>query len=336
MEVATSLRPLRLLRASREACRRLLSATHSSSSGRVCRVSHMDAYSGEPQRSLITGSIVAKKQGAVSLTTFDVAHQLRNTKQPTIVAFYRGLPFNLVASSAAWGAFFGFKNLAFNYLVSTNGNMTTTPFIASQRIDWNSFGAAFFAGVATQVVTNPLFVVKIRIMETDKCGPDAYPNAVTAFKTMWRQEGLKTFWKGTGISTVASVQGALMFSMYDPMTKSHRQRGNEGQNGTLSILATLAYSAYGKSISTAITYPYQVVRSRLQARGSEAKFGKGIRGVASQLWKEAGIRGFYKGLFPNICKTLPGTWATFVAYEQLKPYLTKRWLEDGSNEYREP
>lgn len=296
----------------------------------------MVAYSGELHKLLTVVSSVNIKTGASALTTFDVAHQLWNTKHNTVAAFYRGLGFNLVASAAAWGAFFGFKNLALNHLTSANGNMTTSSLFGSHRIDWNSFGAAFAAGVATQVVTNPLFVVKIRVMETDKHVPNAYPNALAAFKTIWRQESLKTFYKGTGISTVASVQGALLFSMYDPMTQSHRQGGHESQNGALSILATMATSTYAKSLAVAATYPYQVIRSRQQVRGAEAKFGKGIKGVTVQLWREAGLKGFYKGLFPSICKALPGTWATFIAYEQLKPYLTKRLIKDGPSEYREP
>ena len=67
--------------------------------------------------------------------------------------------------------------------------------------------------------------------------------------------------------------------------------------------------------------PLQVFRTRLQNYNADERFGRGIRGVAIQLWREEGIRGFYRGLVPGVVRVMPATWVTFLVYENVKYYL---------------
>lgn len=92
--------------------------------------------------------------------------------------------------------------------------------------------------------------------------------------------------------------------------------------------ATFVLSTTAKAISTVALYPYQVVRSRLQAHDGAARFGKGINEVSKRLWQEAGFRGFYKGLVPGVARNMPATWVTFLVYENMKPYMMHREEEE--------
>jgi solute carrier family 25 folate transporter 32 len=85
--------------------------------------------------------------------------------------------------------------------------------------------------------------------------------------------------------------------------------------------ATLIISGSAKVVAGTATYPYQVIRSRLQTYNAEERFGKGITGVVGKVWREEGARGFYKGLGPNILRVLPATWVTFLVYENVRFYL---------------
>jgi solute carrier family 25 folate transporter 32 len=78
-------------------------------------------------------------------------------------------------------------------------------------------------------------------------------------------------------------------------------------------------------VAGAATYPLQVLRSRLQNYDAEERFGRGIRGVVRQLWREEGARGFYRGIVPGVVRVLPATWVTFLVYENVKFYLP-RWV----------
>jgi len=155
---------------------------------------------------------------------------------------------------------------------------------------------------------------------------------------VFQTEGWRGFYRGAGISLVGNSHGAVQFAVYEPMKKAWReyttttmtrttsipaharlpgQRDEKLSNGALLVMSGLA-----KVFAGTATYPYQVVRSRLQTYHAEARFGRGIRGVAGRIWREDGFRGFYRGLGPNIVKVLPSTWATFLVYENVKYHLS--------------
>ena len=144
------------------------------------------------------------------------------------------------------------------------------------------------------------------------------------------------------------MHGAVQFAVYDPLKKMYlsRRRGtlfggsNDSAASTSSAAgsgqqqqqqqkmtneATLVISSVAKLIAGAATYPYQVLRSRLQNYDADARFGKGIRGVASRTWQEEGWRGFYRGIIPGVVRVLPATWVTFLVYENVKYYLPQQW-----------
>jgi solute carrier family 25 folate transporter 32 len=144
---------------------------------------------------------------------------------------------------------------------------------------------------------------------------------------VYRTEGLKGFYSGLTMSLVGVSQGALTFAIYDPIKNLYlaRQRDEGGAVGEdkLDVQATLVISTTSKLIAQAAVYPYQVVRSRLQNHNADVRFGKGVRGVVRGLWREAGIRGFYRGLGVASFRMLPSTWVTFVVYENVRYYLPR-------------
>jgi len=88
-----------------------------------------------------------------------------------------------------------------------------------------------------------------------------------------------------------------------------------------------------------LTYPYQVVRSRIQVtrhtlsvalhtpnlppstqtlqNNATAHLYPTIPATVKRTWAQEGVRGFYRGLATNFVRVLPGTCVTFVVYENL-------------------
>lgn len=69
---------------------------------------------------------------------------------------------------------------------------------------------------------------------------------------------------------------------------------HEEKNVELSNWDFLTLSALSKIFAGSITYPYQVVRARLQTYDAPLKY-KGAMDVVRQVWRKEGTAGFYKG-----------------------------------------
>jgi solute carrier family 25 (mitochondrial folate transporter), member 32 len=77
----------------------------------------------------------------------------------------------------------------------------------------------------------------------------------------------------------------------------------------------VALSAASKTIATTLTYPYQVLKSRLQARNSP--FSNSRHALRAILVKE-GIRGLYGGFGANLIRVVPGSAVTIATFELVK------------------
>jgi solute carrier family 25 folate transporter 32 len=92
--------------------------------------------------------------------------------------------------------------------------------------------------------------------------------------------------------------------------------------------------AGSKIIASTITYPIQLIKSRLQQRKQTAEITadgqveivkreyRGVIDCATKIWKREGIQGFFKGTIPNALRVAPSSAITFVVYESVTDYLT--------------
>jgi solute carrier family 25 folate transporter 32 len=69
-----------------------------------------------------------------------------------------------------------------------------------------------------------------------------------------------------------------------------------------------------------------VVRTRLQDLG--LKYA-GATDCIRRTYRGEGLRGFYKGLAPNLLRVVPATMITFLVYENVSHYMLKRRRSDS-------
>lgn len=83
----------------------------------------------------------------------------------------------------------------------------------------------------------------------------------------------------------------------------------------------LFFAAASKLVAASVTYPYQVVRARLQDHHHSYA---GTMDCISKTWRYEGARGFYKGVgpyflhvVPNICLVFQGyEWVTYLLFNE--------------------
>ncbi|ORY71729.1 mitochondrial carrier domain-containing protein [Pseudomassariella vexata] len=280
---------------------------------------------------------------SASLTTIKLIRNLVQTSHPA-GALYRGLTPNLLGNASSWASFFFFKARIEGTLMElkatqhvNDGKDASNVTAALTPTDY--FVASGLAGVGVQILTNPVWVLKTRMLSSDRGAAGAYPSMWAGAMQLLRTEGWRGFYRGLGISLFGVSHGAVQFAVYEPAKKMYyerrrwrveREKEQEGRevdgDGSLSMTneGTLVVSSVSKLAAGAVTYPYQVIRSRLQNYNAEERFGKGIQGVVRRTWTEEGWRGFYRGIVPGVIRVLPATWVTFLVYENVKFYLSRQ------------
>lgn len=174
-------------------------------------------------------------------------------------------------------------------------------------------------GTFTALFTNPIWVIKTRMLSTSSSYPGAYTSISDGARQIFRSEGWRGFYKGLVPSLFGVSHGALQFMAYEKL-KISRRGGTAQQQRDLRTFDFLLLSGLAKIFAAVLSYPYQVIRARLQIYHT-AKAYKGSRDAVTQLWRHEGIKGFYKGLAPNLLRVMPSTCVTFLVYENTRLHL---------------
>lgn len=168
------------------------------------------------------------------------------------------------------------------------------------------------------------------MLSTGSRAPGAYTSFLSGARQILAKEGIRGFYRGLVPALFGVSHGAFQFMAYEKLkayrtsTTTSSTAAGAGASSTknLGTLDLLGISGLSKVFAGCITYPYQVLRTRLQSYNAAIVY-RGVWDATRQIWRQEGITGFYKGLGPNLLRVLPGTWVTFLVYENTKRVLYK-------------
>ncbi|KAL2137556.1 hypothetical protein VTI28DRAFT_9070 [Corynascus sepedonium] len=202
------------------------------------------------------------------------------------------------------------------------------------RLEVTAAGAT--AGLIARFVIAPLDVVKIRLqLQTHSLsdplshrnlqGGPIYKGTLPTLRHILRHEGVAGLWKGNVPAELLYVcYGAVQFTAYRSTTILLRSAIGEGEERAF-VLPQAAESfiagAVGGGAATATTYPLDLLRTRFAAQGNDRVY-TGLRRAVSQIAREEGFRGFFRGLVPGLAQIVPYMGFFFAAYETLRPPLS--------------
>jgi len=139
-------------------------------------------------------------------------------------------------------------------------------------------------------------------------------------KVMREEGGVRGLYRGL----VATAMGVapyvgINFATYEAL------RGWITPPGKTSIPRKLTCGALAGSISQTLTYPFDVLRRKMQVVGmSQGVLGYKYNGALEALKvivRTEGPAGLYRGLWPNLLKVAPSIATSFFTYETVKEFL---------------
>lgn len=209
--------------------------------------------------------------------------------------------------------------------------------------------SAFTAGSVSTSITNPIWVVKTRLMLQTGDGINSfqslsggnrenyYKNTLDAFKKMYKNEGIMVFYSGLIPSLFGLFHVAIHFPVYEKLKKIlhcdnfQNQSSNEFNHFT-NLTRLITASSLSKMCASTLTYPHEILRTRMQI--SSLSISSSLNPINSinhhnllntilNIYQKEGLIGFYSGFTTNLARTVPASAVTLVSFEYISKYLGK-------------
>ncbi|KAK9459948.1 mitochondrial carrier domain-containing protein [Lipomyces oligophaga] len=238
-------------------------------------------------------------------------------------ALFKGLGPNLVGVIPARAINF------FTY--STGKSFVADKFNNGEEATWVNLSAAAFAGIATSTATNPIWLVKTRL-QLDRQNTDItkrqYKSSFDCVRQVFSKEGIPGLYRGLTASYLGVVESSLQWVLYEQMKSLIRQRerlraklGRDASPGDAFFewLAKSGAAGLAKLSASLLTYPHEVVRTRLRQRPLDNGKPKytGLVNCFMTIWKNEGFVALYGGLTPHLMRTVPNSIIMFGTWEFL-------------------
>ncbi|KAJ6814838.1 putative mitochondrial adenine nucleotide transporter BTL3 [Iris pallida] len=208
-------------------------------------------------------------------------------------------------------------------LLKLSGNDETTNF--------ERFVAGAAAGITATILCIPMDTIRTKMVAP---GGEALGGIIGAFRHMLQTEGFFSLYKGLVPSIISMApSGAVFYGVYDILKSAYlhspegikrisQMKQQEGQELNafdqleLGPLRTLLYGAVAGACAEAATYPFEVIRRRLQMQVQATKMNAFATTI--KIIEQGGIPALYAGLIPSLLQVLPSAAISYFVYEFMK------------------
>eukprot|EP01104_Vermistella_antarctica_P008592 TRINITY_DN2153_c0_g2_i1.p1 TRINITY_DN2153_c0_g2~~TRINITY_DN2153_c0_g2_i1.p1 ORF type:complete len:568 (+),score=98.50 TRINITY_DN2153_c0_g2_i1:376-2079(+) len=180
--------------------------------------------------------------------------------------------------------------------------------------------AGGIAGAVSRTCVSPL--ERLKILFQIGGGVTKYTGVTHALVSIWKAEGPLGYLRGNGTNIVRIFPySAAQFAAYEYFKSFRVSPKGEKWFGVvadgLTPLDRFACGACAGIVSVVLTYPLDLVRTRLSAPTELQKY-TGIGHAVRTIIKEEGIGAMYKGIAPTVVGIAPYVGLNFMTYETLK------------------
>ncbi|ELR02434.1 Amino-acid transporter arg-13 [Pseudogymnoascus destructans] len=251
-------------------------------------------------------------------------------RQEGMAGLYRGISAPLVGAALENSSLFVSEQAAQKLLFASGLYSSDTPLPLSAL-----FCTGGVAGAVTSLVLTPVELVKCKMQVPTATSPDGliakHDTVSSIIRNVFRHRGLMGFWHGQMGTLIRETGGcAAWFGSKETVSMLFRKY-NEKKGGTADphVLGSVhpplplwqqavAGATAGMSYNF-LFFPADTVKSRMQTsavNGPEKQASFWAEGKA--LWKQAGLKGMYRGCGITVFRSAPASAFIFIIYDGLK------------------
>lgn len=186
--------------------------------------------------------------------------------------------------------------------------------------------AGAFAGFTNSFVSGPVEMLKTQ-MQVQYRNPDKsthYRGSFDAAAKIVKHHGFGKLFLGFEATLIREVPGTAGY--YAAYEVSRRLLARGGDPRDLSVPLLLLSGALGGIGYWVCCYPFDIVKSRIQAQAVHAPpvYSSWLHCVRSLIANEGGIRALYRSFSVAILRTIPASGTTFAVFELTMKYLNQQ------------
>ncbi|KAF9247103.1 peroxisomal membrane protein PMP47B [Melanogaster broomeanus] len=218
-------------------------------------------------------------------------------KREGVRGLYGGLSSSLVGIAVTNGVYYYFYERSRSIILGSKPGFKALSTLESML-------AGLIAGSATTIISNPIWVVQTSQATSHSSASNIRKLGVLeTIEKILSKDGLAGFWRGIGPALVLVINPVIQYTIFEQLknaliksrTAKLRASGRVSAVAVLSDLDFFFLGALSKLVATGTTYPYIVVKSRLQAGKAHAERYKSSLHGLSTILEEEGLQGLYKG-----------------------------------------
>ena len=248
-------------------------------------------------------------------------------KREGMAGFYAGLESALFGIALTNGVYYYWYEYTKSFLTALSSAKSGPSSAKSALTAWQSFVAGSVAGIACVLITNPVWVVNTRISlagsssvtgdedfaSSDNIAPvdERKKSSIEVMLQMVKEEGLLSLWQGVWPALVLVSNPAIQHMVFEQLKQRLirlrlSQIGNpiaiSAGDALLGGMDYFVLGALSKVVATVLTYPYIVIKARMQAKHSSHKQQgiaakeKSMVEMMSRIVQREGFAGLYRGV----------------------------------------
>ncbi|KAJ9615677.1 mitochondrial ornithine carrier protein [Cladophialophora chaetospira] len=257
-----------------------------------------------------------------------------------LVSLYRGI------SAPLLGAAIETSSLFFSYRIAQDLVVAATPSLRARRerspgekIELplpQLVGCGAASGAFTSLLLTPIELIKCKMQvplpapQSEMASTLGYtttraPSAMQLISTIFRTQGLLGFWHGQLGTLIRETGGsAAWFGSYEGVKMLFLRSDTTVSNVTdVKVWQQMAAGAVAGMSYNFVFYPADTIKSRMQTSHTDPIGGLArmtFLGTGKELWREQGLRGFYRGCGITVFRAAPSSAIIFSIYEALRKY----------------